>query len=254
MRRRSSAPPTDRLLYGVNAVLETLRAAPGTVETVWVAKGARGAAPVVAEARAQGVHVEEAEQGTLDRLSGGAPHQGALARTRPFAYAAIEDLLARRPPLLVALDGITDPQNLGAILRSAEVLGAGGVVMPADRAAAVTPAVVRASAGAVAHLPVAQVVNLARALAAAKDAGYWMVGLEADGTSEFRELPPLERVVLVVGSEGAGMRRLVREACDFVVRIPTRGRVGSLNASVSAGIGLFALRERLGAGPEGPER
>jgi 23S rRNA (guanosine2251-2'-O)-methyltransferase len=188
----------------------------------------------------------------LDRLSGGGHHQGIAARTRPFAYAELDDILDAGAGLLVALDGITDPQNLGAIVRSAEVLGAGGLILPRDRSAAVTPAVVRASAGATVHLPIAQVVNLVRALESAKERGYWTVGLALDGSSTFQQLPELDRALLVVGSEGKGARPLVLEACDFRVRIPQTGRVGSLNASVAAAIGLYAVGERLREGARKP--
>jgi 23S rRNA (guanosine2251-2'-O)-methyltransferase len=143
------------------------------------------------------------------------------------------------------LDGITDPQNLGAIVRSAEVLGAGGIILPRDRNAGVTPAVVRASSGAAVHLPISQVVNLVRALEQVKDAGYWIVGLDAAGRSGFQELPPFERVAIVIGSEGKGIRPLVARACDFMVAIPVRGRVASLNAAAAAAIGIHELATRL---------
>ena len=164
---------------------------------------------------------------------------------RAFEYAPVEEVLARRPPLLVALDGIMDPGNLGAIVRSAEVLGAGGILLPRDRSAPVTPAVVRAASGASLHLPIARVVNLVRTLAQAKELGYWVVGLDLAGPARFRELPDLERAVLVVGGEGKGARHLVLGACDFRVRIPVRGRIASLNASVAAGIGIYELSARL---------
>lgn len=242
------------MLCGVNPVLEALTVSPPTIEHVLVARGARSVQPVVDAARACGVPIETVDQGTLDRMTGGAHHQGVAGRVPPFVYTPIEDLLGDGHALIVVLDGVTDPQNLGAIIRSAEVLGARGVVVPEDRAAAVTPTVMRAASGATAHLPVAQVVNLVRALESAKAAGFWIVGLDAAGSAGFQDLPPLERTVLVVGSEGKGMRRLVREACDFLVRIPVRGRVASLNASVAAGIGLFALVSRLGAGLEPGDR
>jgi len=164
--------------------------------------------------------------------------------TRPFVYATFEQVLGSGAARLVALDGITDPHNLGAIIRSAEVLGAGGLILPLDRCAAVTASVIRASSGASAHLPIAQVVNLVRALGDAKQQGYWTIGLDPAGSSTFQELPSLDRALLVVGGEGAGLRPLVREACDFTVRIPGRGRVASLNAAVAAAIGLYALTER----------
>ena len=243
-KRPHAASPAPTIVYGANPVLELLAAAPESVEQLWVAAEA-DAARVRAAAAEAGITVEQADRPTLDRLSGGGHHQGVAVRTRPFAYAELEDILDAGAPLLIALDGITDPQNLGAIARSAEVLGAGGLVLPRDRSAAITPAVVRASAGATAHLPIAQVVNLVRALESAKGRGYWTVALTLDGSSTFQQLPELEHALLVIGSEGKGARPLVLEACDFRVRIPQAGRVGSLNASVAAAIGLYALADRM---------
>jgi len=249
MRRHPQRPPrrpdTTAVVFGANPVLEALSAAPESVSAVVVAPGSDAAARVADRARALGVPIETADRSALERLTAGGHHQGVAARTRPFAYAALEDLLAHAKPLLIALDGVTDPHNLGSIIRSAEVLGAGGLILPRDRSAAVTPATMRVASGASAHLPVVQVVNLVRALEEAKRIGYWIVGLDPEGSSRFQELPALERAVLVVGSEGKGARPLVRRGCDFLVRIPVRGHVTSLNAAVAAGIGLYALAERL---------
>ena len=247
MRRHPSRQPPralSGLVFGANPVLETLRASPGAIASVWVVPGTQAAARVAAVARALGIALEETDHAALDRLTAGGHHQGVAARTGPFAYATLEQILDREAALLVALDGITDPQNLGSIIRSAEVLGAGGLILPLDRSAPVTAGAIRASSGASAHLPIAQVVNLVRALGDAKQRGYWIVGLDPGGPLQFQELPPLERALLVVGGEGSGARPLVRRACDFVVRIPWRGRVASLNAAVATGIGLYALAER----------
>jgi 23S rRNA (guanosine2251-2'-O)-methyltransferase len=212
---------------------------------LFVAKGADIADRLVAEARNLGIDVDVTEREQLDTMTGGGHHQGVALQTRPFAFAALEDLLRRTPPLVAVLDGIVDPQNLGAVVRAAEVLGAGGVVIPRDRSVGVTPAVIRASSGAAIHLPIAQVSNLVRALEQLKEAGYWIVGLDADGASKFQDLPRFERAALVVGSEGSGMRQLVARTCDFVVAIPVRGRVASLNAATAAAIGLHELASRL---------
>jgi 23S rRNA (guanosine2251-2'-O)-methyltransferase len=248
--RRSPRPRKDAtstsLVFGINPVIELLRASPASIERLWVVPDAAGSR-VREESTRVGVAVEAIDRAGLDRLTDGGHHQGVAAQTRPFAYADIETLLEAGPPLLVALDGITDPQNLGAIVRTAEVLGAGGLIVPRDRNAPVTAAAIRASSGATAYLPIAQVVNLVRALATAKERGYWIVGLSLTGTSTFQALPPLERALLVVGSEGKGARPLVLDACDFLVRIPGRGRVQSLNAAVAAAIGLYALSERVPA-------
>lgn len=242
-RAPHAAAASSPVVFGVHPVIELLRAAPGSIERLWIAAEA-DAASVRDEALRAAVPIEPVDRPTLDRMTGGGHHQGVAVRTRPFEYAELETLLDGAAPLLVALDGITDPQNLGAIVRSAEVLGAGGLVLPRDRSAPVTPAVVRAAAGATAHLPIAQVVNLTRALGLAKERGYWIVGLALDGASTFADLPPLEHAMLVVGSEGKGARHLVLEACDFRVRIPQQGRVGSLNAATAAAIGLYALAEQ----------
>lgn len=243
----------DDLVCGLNPVRETLRAAPGSIRRVWTVRGGRGADEIAAAARASGIPLEVVEAAALDELSGGAHHQGVVAETAHFAYVPLEEVFARGAPLLVALDGINDPQNLGAIMRSAEVLGAGGLILPRDRAAPVTAAAIRASSGASAHLPVVQVVNLVRALGEAKEHGYWIVALDPEGPTAFAGLPALDRALLVVGGEGGGLRRLVAEAADFRVRIPVRGQVASLNASAAAAIGLHALVERVaGAGRPRP--
>ena len=226
-------------------MLELLRAAPSSVDAVLAIPSARAAQAVEQLARSMGIRVESSDTASLDRLTGGGHHQGVAARVRAFEYVPTEDVLAAGHPLLVALDGIMDPRNLGAIVRSAEVLGAGGILLPRDRSAPVTPAVVRAASGASLHLPIARVVNLVRALARAKELGYWVIGLDPLGPSGFQELPDLERAILVVGGEGKGTRPLVLGACDFRVRIPVRGRVTSLNASVAAAIGMYELVARL---------
>ena len=242
----------SRFVYGVNPVLEALKAHPKDVVRVLVERGhegrsSRGADRVAQAAADAGVRVEDVPHGDLAHRSRSGVHQGVGAELTQFRYAELEDVLSaiEGPAFLLVLDGVTDPQNLGAIVRSAEVLGAGALVLPRDRSAPVTPAVIRASAGATAHLPIVQVVNLTRALGEMKQRGYWIVGLAPAGSSEFQELPALERAVLVVGSEDKGARPLVRETCDFLVRIPQRGRVESLNASVAAAIGIYGLRERL---------
>jgi 23S rRNA (guanosine2251-2'-O)-methyltransferase len=237
-----------QLVFGTNPVLEQLRAAPDTIEAICAVPEVGATERVLDEARARGVRIEPIDRATLDRLVGGGHHQGVVARTRSFAYAALADAL-EADGLLVALDGINDPQNLGAIIRSAEVLGAKAVIIPRDRSATITPAVVRAASGATAHLPIVQVVNLVRTLAEVKERGYWIVALDASGTLEFQELPRFERGVLVIGSEARGARPLVLKACDFVVRIPMKGKVGSLNAAAAAAVGIYTLVRQLGSVP-----
>src|SRR5690349_7276145 len=243
--RTSSSPAREDVLFGINPVRELLLSAATSVERIYVAPGAHVAERVADEARAQRIAVETVDRAELDVMTGGGHHQGLAARVRPPTPVAFEDVLRGASPLVVALDGITDPQNLGAILRSVEVLGGGGAILPKHGSAGLTAAVVRASSGAALHLRVCEVVNLVRALAELKERGYWIVGLDGDGPSRFQDLPALERAVLVSGGEGKGIRPLVSRACDFLVGIPTRGRVASLNAAAAAAIGLYELAMRL---------
>jgi 23S rRNA (guanosine2251-2'-O)-methyltransferase len=201
----------------------------------------------------RGVAVLEAGAAELDRLTGGALHQGLALRVRPYDYAHPDDLLARAAdagqlPLIVALDGVTDPRNLGAVARSAAAFGAHGVVIPARRSAGVTAGAWKASAGALARVPVARPSNLARTLASYRDAGVFVAGLDAAGDTPVRDLElATAPLVLVVGSEGRGLSRIVAQACDMLVRIPIAARTESLNAGVAAGIALYevaAIRAR----------
>jgi 23S rRNA (guanosine2251-2'-O)-methyltransferase len=238
---RHSERPDSAIIFGNNPVREALHARPQEILCILGVSSARAAMEIVESARERGIAVEMTDHATLDRLTQGGHHQGIAARTRPFRCAALAEVLERGAPLLVALDGITDPQNLGSIIRSAEVLGAGGLILPKDRSATLTPATIRASAGAALHLPVAQVVNLARGLKDAKEAGYWIVAMDVQGAQRFQDLPSLERALILIGSEGKGARRLVLEQADFRVSIPVRGQVSSLNAAVAAAIGIHEL-------------
>jgi 23S rRNA (guanosine2251-2'-O)-methyltransferase len=181
----------------------------------------------------------------LTRLAGSPEHQGVVAEVDPYPYADAHGLLASPEPLVVALDQVQDPHNLGAVARSAEAAGAAGLVIPSRRSAAVTAAAAKASAGAVEHLPIARVTNLADFLARAKDDGAWIYGAEANAESPYTQADLTGKVVLVLGSEGKGLRRLVAERCDALVSIPVRGRVASLNVSAAAAALLFeAVRQR----------
>jgi 23S rRNA (guanosine2251-2'-O)-methyltransferase len=246
-KRRAEAAGAHDVIFGLNPVLETLRASPRSVQRLYLVPALHGGDRVAAEARRHGIAIDVVDRAALDQMTGGGHHQGVALKTSPFTFTVIEDLLDAAPSLLVILDGITDPQNLGAIVRSAEVLGAGGVVVPKDRSVGVTPAVIRASSGAAIHLPIAQVVNLARTLDSLKERGYWIVGLAAEGKSKFQDLPSIDRAAVVIGGEGRGMRALVAKSCDFTVAIPVRGRVASLNAAAAAAIGLHEMAARLPA-------
>jgi 23S rRNA (guanosine2251-2'-O)-methyltransferase len=181
----------------------------------------------------------------LERLCGSPDHQGVVAEVDPFPYADPDRLLDGEQALIIALDQVQDPHNLGAVARAAEVAGAAGVVIPERRAASVTPAAAKASAGAVEHLPIARVRNLADWLGKAKQRGAWVYGAAAEAARRYAEVDWSGRAVLVLGSEGSGLRRRVADSCDELISIPVAGRVGSLNASVAAAVILFeALRQR----------
>jgi 23S rRNA (guanosine2251-2'-O)-methyltransferase len=243
---------------GRNPVVESLRAA---VPAAALYVGARvqhdeRISEAIKLAADRGVAVLEAGAAELDRLTGGALHQGLALRVRPYDYAHPDDLLARAAdagqlPLIVALDSVTDPRNLGAVARSAAAFGAHGVVVPARRGAGVTAGAWKASAGALARVPVARAANLARALASYRDAGIFVAGLDAAGETPVRDLElATAPLALVIGSEGKGLSRIVAQACDVLVRIPIAARTESLNAGVAAGIALYevaAIRSRPGA-------
>ncbi|MDH7486065.1 MAG: 23S rRNA (guanosine(2251)-2'-O)-methyltransferase RlmB [Anaerolineae bacterium] len=235
-------------LYGRQAVREALRAGRRQAIRLWLAEGVRETdvvAEIVALAEAAGCPVQRRERRELDRLVSG--NQGVVLEASPYPYADLADILALarqrgEPPLLLVLDHLEDPRNVGALLRTAEAVGVHGVVLPRRRSAAITPVASDTSAGAAEHLRVAQVTNLARTLAELKQAGLWVAGLEA-----LPEAQPYDAVdlggplALVVGSEGRGLSRLVRERCDWLLKLPLRGRVGSLNAAVAASIVLYQV-------------
>jgi 23S rRNA (guanosine2251-2'-O)-methyltransferase len=239
------------LIYGINPVLEALRARRVKAIRVSSRMDERLAA-VLRLADEQGIVVRRVTTEELDRAarsasSHRAPHQGIVADVRGSEALTVEDLVigARGPVLLVVLDGIEDPHNVGAILRTVDAAGADGVVRQSRHAAALDGAAAKASAGAVAHVKVAEVVNIARALEALKEAGVWTVGLTGDAPKRYDEVDLTLPTALVVGAEGAGLRRLVRERCDWLVSIPMQGHVQSLNVSVATGIALFeGVRQR----------
>jgi 23S rRNA (guanosine2251-2'-O)-methyltransferase len=240
---------------GRNPVVESLRAG---VPAAALYVGARvqhdeRISEAIKLAAGRGVAVLEAGPSELDRLTGGALHQGLALRVRPYDYAHPDDLLARAAdagqlPLIVALDGITDPRNLGAVARSAAAFGAHGVVVPSRRGAGVTAGAWKASAGALARIPVARAANLARTLASYRDDGVFVAGLDAVGDTPVRDLDlATAPLALIIGSEGRGLSRIVAQACDVLVRIPIAARTESLNAGVAAGIALYevaAIRSR----------
>jgi 23S rRNA (guanosine2251-2'-O)-methyltransferase len=231
-----------RLLLGPHAVLEAVRARPASLVLVLVSSSSeRALRAALEEIRARGVRIEARPTAELDGLAAGGRHQGLLALAGEYPYGSWDAVTALpAPSLVVALDEITDPHNFGAIVRSSVAFGVDAVLTLKDRAAPVTPVVVRASAGATEHARIVRVTNLARSLDALRVDGFSVVGLDAEGTVEIGGLPPAERGrVIVVGSEGHGLRPLVRKRCDVLARIPMTGRIGSLNASVAAGVALY---------------
>lgn len=255
----SQAPPAwgGEVLYGRNAVYESLRAGRRAFHRLLLAEGLHLDARlqhIQRLATERHVPIQSLPKATLGRIAGG-HHQGVALEVGPYPYVTLEDILQHaaalgEPPLVLILDLLQDPQNLGTLIRTAEAVGVHGVIIQERRAAAITPAVVQASAGAVEHMRVAQVTNLVRAMEQLKAQGLWLVGLEAAP-----EARPYDQVALsgplglVVGSEGAGLRRLVRETCDLLVRLPMRGQVTSLNAAVAGSIVLYLARPPLPSPP-----
>lgn len=234
------------IIYGINPVLEALRA--GRVRELRVGERADDRLKqLLALAGERGVRVRRVEADSLDRDSRRGVHQGVIAEIENAADYSIEEIVsgASEAPLVVVLDGIEDPHNLGAILRTADAAGVDGVVVQSRRAALRGGVAAKASAGALAHVKIAEVVNIARAVEELKEAGVWTVGLAAEAADAYDAIDLTLPTALVLGAEGAGLRRLVRERCDRLASVPMRGHVGSLNVSVAAGVVLFeAVRQR----------
>lgn len=240
------------LVYGINPVREGLQSSRRRPLELFVLRERKS--PRLEElcrlAGQKGVPVRSRDRRDLDRLAGHAHHQGALLRLESFPFAHIGQLLenwrrSNRPAFFLLLDGITDPHNLGALLRSADAAGCHGVILPKDRTAPITAVVDKSSAGALEHIPVCQVTNLARTVDELKKEGVWVYGLAGEGSDQIYQTDLAGDIALVVGSEGSGLRPNVRRHCDSLLTIPMRGHVSSLNASVAAGVVLFeALRQR----------
>ncbi len=250
--RKFPAPEADGVIEGRNAVIEALRA--GTaIDKIYIQKGEtdRTLGHIASKARSAGAVVVEADRRKLDAMSRTHAHQGVIALSAVREYAGVEDILQAaadkgEPPLLVVCDELSDPHNLGAVIRTAECAGAHGVIIPKRRSAGLTAVVAKTSAGAVAHVPVARVPNLPALLDDLKKRGIWVFGTAADGSTALYDADLKGPAAIVIGSEGSGMGRLVSERCDFLVRIPMRGKLNSLNASAAAAILLYeAVRQRL---------
>jgi len=239
---------TRELVYGRRPVRELVRG-PREVLEVWASERALRAEPWLREAEGLRVHVKP--ERALTAAAGTQEHQGVVAWTEPYRYAEAHELAARERPLLVCLDQVTDPHNLGAVIRSAEGAGATGVIVPAHGSARVTPAVARSSAGAVEHLPVAVVPNLARYLGEIKGDDLWVWAAAGDSETPMWSADFSDGTAFVFGAEGRGLRPLVRKTCDAAVSIPLGGRVDSLNVSVAAGILLYEARRQRDVGELG---
>ena len=240
-----------RMIEGRRPVMEALLART-EITCILLQKGSQGkpVEDILALAKEYNVKVEFWDKALLDKRASTRNHQGVMAETRPFRYTPFADIFAKageQPPFLVVLDHIQDPHNLGALIRTAYAAGCDGIIIPERRAAQMTPAAVRTAAGAAEYLPVAQVVNLARCLDECKDAGLWVYGADMDGESVYTTGDYKSGTVLVIGSEGEGLARLIKEKCDHLVQLPMRGKVASLNASVAGALLMYEVyRQREG--------
>ena len=242
---------SGRLVYGRHPVEALVERRPQDVQRLYVGDGVD--ARFIARAEKAGVRVERVARDRLESLAKSPHHQGLVAEAAEFQFATLDALFPEDGTALVlALDSVQDPHNLGALARSAECFGATGLVVPQDRAAQVTGAALKASAGALERLPIVRVVNLVRALETLKERGIWVTGLAGEGAELLSDVDLKGPTALVVGAEGEGLRPLVRRTCDRLARIPIVGRTGSLNASVAGGVALFeAQRQRMAASPAG---
>lgn len=253
---RRSAPvetENDGIIEGRNAVIEALRAGVA-IDKIFLLKGERDSAlgHIASTARERGIVVVDADRRKLDNMSRTHSHQGVIAQAAVREYASVDDILAAarekgEPPLIVVCDELSDPHNLGAVIRTADAAGAHGVIIPKRRSAGLTAVVAKTSAGAVAHVPVARVANLPAVLKELKEAGVWVFGTAMDGATSLYQADLKGPAAIVIGSEGEGMGRLVGESCDFTVSIPMFGKINSLNASAAAAVLLYeAVRQRMG--------
>lgn len=243
----------ENRVEGKNPVLEALRSG-RTVEKLLVARGSTEGSirEIIGRAREKGIVVQQVDRQRLDEIADSSAHQGVIAYVTPYRYVEVDELIQRarekgEAVFLIILDEITDPHNLGAIIRTAECCGAHGVIIPKRRSVGLTPAAVKASAGAVEYMPVAKVTNLARLLDDLKNQGIWIAGADlAEGARLYTEQDLTGSIALVIGSEGRGIGRLVKEKCDFLVGIPLKGRIESLNASVAAGVLMYEVARQRG--------
>lgn len=238
----------DNIIYGRNPVLEALKSG-AEIDTVFISGQGGSLGKIRAEAKKSGAVVKDVNAGKLDQLTEGAAHQGAAAVIACAEYASVEDILAASrkkgtEPFIIICDEIEDPHNLGAIIRTAEAAGADGIIIPKRRSASLNATVHKTSAGAASWLPVARVSNLASAIDKLQENGVWIYGTDASGEN-YDGVDLKGAIALVIGSEGFGMGRLIKEKCDFLLKLPMHGKITSLNASVAAGIFMYeAVRQR----------
>ena len=251
-RREEPRELPDDVLVGRNAVTEALKSGRG-INKLWIASGDRegSVAEIAALAKERGIVVQYVERAKIESLTGGHRHQGVLAYVAPVPYAELDDILKAaeekgEAPFLVLLDELEDPHNLGALLRTADATGVHGILIPKRRSVSLNATVAKTSAGAVEYVPVARIGNIAQTLKKLKEKGFWVAGADMDGEKAYYEADLTGPLVLVVGSEGRGMSRLTKEACDFIVSMPMVGRINSLNASVAGSILMYeSMRQRL---------
>jgi 23S rRNA (guanosine2251-2'-O)-methyltransferase len=237
------------LIYGINPVSEALRSDRCRITEVWVAEGRsfKGLEEIISMVESKGVPLRRVGRSQLDSLTKNSPHQGVVGSIEQFAYADLDAVLQQDQgePFLLVLDGIEDPRNLGALIRTADACGVWGVIIPKDRAVGITPAVAKSSAGALFHVPVVRVTNIATTLRQIKEKGIWVVGAAAEAQTDLFHHDLTIPLAVVIGGEGRGMRPLVKRECDLLVSIPMKGKVNSLNASVAGSIILYeVIRQR----------
>lgn len=242
-------------IFGIHPVSEALQATPERVQRLIVARGKAGARlqVLIDQARGAGIPVVFEPEEALHRKSQGLPHQSVAAELAPVPLRELDHVLEGHPPRILLADGVEDPRNLGALLRTAEAAGVTAVLLPARHSCGITPTVLRASAGAALHLDLVQIGNTVRTLETLKQHGYWIVGLDMSGQEDWSSVDAARPLVLVVGGEDRGLRRLVREHCDYLLRIPMRGRISSLNLAVAAGILMYGLPVKTGAPARSPD-
>jgi len=237
---------TNDFIIGRNPIIEVLKSE-REINKIWIAEGSQkgSMAKIIQLAKEQGIQVQFVPKKKVDQMVEG-NHQGVVAQVAAYTYAEIDDLFVKaaernEEPFFLLLDEIEDPHNLGSILRTADAVGAHGVIIPKRRAVGLTATVAKASTGAIEHIPVARVTNLARAIEEIKDRGVWVIGTDAKGKDDYRNIDGKMPLCLVIGSEGKGVGRLIKEKCDFLIHLPMKGKVTSLNASVAASLLMYEV-------------